>query len=111
MKRKGFTLLEVLTATVIAGLTITAGFRLIAMSYSLLGAIEGERELIYAAQTIWMRFRTDKDMPSSGTDDELNIKWEATEESIPVIDDYELRYRKVTITLSDGRETVIYVAE
>ena len=103
-------MMEVLTATVIAGLTITAGFRLIAMSYSLLGAVEGERELINAAQTIWMRFRTDKDMASSGTDDDLNIKWETKELSIPV-DDYELKYRRVTITLVDGRQTDIYVAE
>ena len=102
--------MEILTATAIAGLTITAGFRLIAMSYSLLGAVEGERELINAAQTIWMRFRTDKDMASSGTDDELNIKWEAEEKSIPV-DEYELKYRQVTITLADGRETQIYIAE
>ena len=109
-RRKGFTLMEILTATAIAGLTITAGFRLIAMSYSLLGAVEGERELINAAQTIWMRFRTDKDMASSGTDDELNIKWEAEEKSIPV-DEYELKYRQVTITLADGRQTEIYIAE
>ena len=102
--------MEVLTATAIAGLTITAGFRLIAMSYSLLGAIEAERELINAAQTIWMRFRTDKDMASSGTDDELNIKWETKDKSIP-IDEYELKYRQVTITLADGRETQIYIAE
>ena len=102
--------MEVLTATAIAGLTITAGFRLIAMSYSLLGAVEGERELINAAQTIWMRFRTDKDMASSGTDDELNVKWEAKEKSIPV-DEYELKYRQVTITLADGRQTEIYIAE
>ncbi len=103
--------MEVLTATAIAGLTITAGFRLIAMSYSLLGAIEGERELINAAQTIWMRFRTDKDMPSNGTDDELKIKWETKDLSIPVVDEYELKYRRVTITLADGRETEIYIAE
>ncbi len=109
-KRKGFTLMEVLTATTIAGLTITAGFRLIAMSYSLLGAIEAERELINAAQTIWMRFRTDKDMASSGTDDELNIKWETKDLSLTV-DEYELKYRRVTITLADGRETDIYIAE
>ena len=102
--------MEVLTATTIAGLTITAGFRLIAMSYSLLGAIEAERELINAAQTIWMRFRTDSDMASSGTDDELNIKWEAKEQTL-TIDDFELRYRRVTITLADGRETDIYIAE
>ena len=102
--------MEVLTATTIAGLTITAGFRLIAMSYSLLGAIEAERELINAAQTIWMRFRTDSDMASSGTDDELNIKWETKDLSL-TIDEYELKYRRVTITLADGRETDIYIAE
>lgn len=102
--------MEVLTATTIAGLTITAGFRLIAMSYSLLGAVEGERELINAAQTIWMRFRTDKDMASNGTDDELNIKWETKDLSLPV-DEYELKYRRVTITLADGRATEIYIAE
>ena len=107
---KGFTLLEVLTATAIAGLTITAGFRLIAMSYNLLGAVEGERALITAAQTIWMRFRTDKEMPSSDTDDELNLSWEAKDISVSV-EDYELRYRRITIKLADGRETDIYVAE
>ena len=109
--RKGFTLMEVLAATVIAGLTITAGFRLIAMSYSLLGSLETERELIAAAQKIWLAFRTDNDMESNGHDDDNNIKWETKNMSAPVGDDYELKFRQVTITTASGRETVIYIAE
>ena len=110
MRHKGFTLMEVLVATAVAGLVITAGFRLIAMSYRLLGEIRGERELIAAAQEIWLRFRIDEDMPSSGQDDKKGISWRAEDGSIPV-DDYELKYRKVTVTIEDGRSTVIYVSQ
>ena len=102
--------MEVLVATAIAGLVVTAGFRLIAMSYRLLGEIDGERELISAANEIWLRFRIDDDMPSSGTDDEKGISWRAENASIP-IDEYELKYRKVTVTTKSGRSTVIYVNE
>lgn len=102
--------MEVLVATAIAGLVVTAGFRLIAMSYRLLGEIDGERELISAANEIWLRFRIDSDMPSSGTDDEKGISWRAENTSIP-IDDYELKYRKVTVTTKSGRSTIIYVNE
>lgn len=108
--RRGFTLMEVLVATAVAGLVITAGFRLIAMSYRLLGEVRGERELVAAAQEVWLRFRVDADMPSSGKDDDKGYSWKADNESIPV-DDYELKYRKVTVTTEDGRSTVIYVSE
>ncbi len=102
--------MEVLVATAIAGLVITAGFRLIAMSYKLLGEIQGERDLISAAHEVWLRFRVEEDMPSSGNDDKKGYSWKAEDSSIPV-DDYELKYRKVTVTITDGRSTVIYVAE
>lgn len=110
MRHKGFTLMEVLVATAIAGLVITAGFRLIAMSYRLLGEIQGERELIAAAQEVWLRFRIDKDTPSSGKNEDKGYSWQAENGSIPV-DDYELKYRKVTVTVRDERSTVIYVSE
>ena len=110
MMRRGFTLMEVLVATAIAGLVITAGFRLIAMSYRLLGEIQGERDLVSAAQEVWLRFRVDEDMPSSGNDDKKGYSWKAEEQSVP-IEDYELKYRKVTVTIIDGRSTVIYVSE
>ncbi len=102
--------MEVLVATAIAGLVITAGFRLIAMSYKLLGEIQGERDLVSAAQEVWLRFRVDDDMPSSGEDDKKGYSWSAEEQSVS-IEDYELKYRKVTVTIADGRSTVIYVAE
>ena len=110
MKHKGFTLMEVLVATAVAGLVITAGFRLIAMSYRLLGEIQGERDLISAAQEVWLRFRVDEDMPSSGNDDKKGYSWSTEDMSVPV-DSYELKYRKVTIKIGDGRSTVIYVAK
>ena len=105
--------MEVLVATAIAGLVITAGFRLMAMSYRLLGELHGERELISAAQYIWLRFRTEKDMPSSGTDDKLSVRWEAREMSVPVAslgDDFEFKYRQVTIRDDAGNEAYIYVS-
>ena len=106
----GFTLTEVLVATAVAGLVISAGFRLFAMSYRLLAEIQSERELYSAAQEIWFRFRTEKDMPSSGKDDKKNISW-STENSSLSVEDYELKYRKVTVTIANGRSTVIYVLE
>ena len=102
--------MEVLVATAVAGLVITAGFRLIAMSYRLLSEIESERELISASNEIWLRFRIEEDMPSSGNDDKKGYSWRAEDMSVPV-EDYELKYRKVTITVKDGRSTVIYVSE
>ncbi len=109
-RHKGFTLMEVLVSVAIAGLVITAGFRLIAMSYRLMGELEAERELISAAQEIWLRFRVDEDMPDNGTDDKKHISWQSQRVSVPV-DEYEMTYRRVTITTEGGRSTIIYVAE
>ena len=109
-KRGGFTLMEVLVSVAIAGLVISAGFRLIAMSYKLMGELQAERELTAAAQNIWLRFRVDEDMPDNGTDDKNNITWRAEKRSITV-DEYELTFKRVTITTEAGRSTVIYVAE
>ena len=109
-RHSGFTLMEVLVSVAIAGLVISAGFRLIAMSYRLMGELQAERELISASQNIWLRFRVDPDMPDNGTDDENNITWQSQKLSIPV-DEYELTFRRVTITTAGGRETMIYVAE
>ena len=102
--------MEVLIATAISGLVITAGFRLVAMSYKLLGEVESERELISAAENIWLRFRLDEDMPDSGTDDDTGVKWQTRDMSVAV-DEYELKYREVTITIPNGKTTTIYVAE
>lgn len=102
--------MEVLVATAVAGLVITAGYRLIAMSYKLMAELQGERELSAAAQEIWLRFRVDEDMPDNGTDDKKGISWRAENVSVPV-DDYELKFRRVTVSIAEGRSTVIYVDE
>ena len=102
--------MEVLVATAIAGLVITAGFRLIGMSYKLLSEIEIERQLIEAARDIWLRFRIDEDMPDNGTDDKNHISWSSQKVSVPV-DDYELTFKRVTVSIGEGRSTIIYVAE
>ena len=101
--------MEVLVAIAIAGLVISAGFRLIAMSYRLMSEIEGERDLIAAAQRIWLRFRTEEDMPDSGRDDENNITWRAEKSSVPV-DDMELNFKRVTVS-TNNRSMIIYVPE
>ena len=110
MKHKGFTLMEVLVSVAIAGLVISAGFRLIAMSYKLLGELESERELISAANNIWLRFKVDKDMPDNGTDDKNHITRSSQTVSVPV-DEYELTFKRVIIRIGDGRTTMIYVQE
>ena len=108
--KRGFTLMEVLVSVAIAGLVISGGFRLIAMSYKLLGELQTERELISAAEKIWLRFKIDDDMPDNGTDDETKISWRSDNISVPV-DDYELKYKRVTVTIESGRSTIIYIAE
>lgn len=110
MRRKGFTLMEVLVSVAIAGLVITAGFRLIAMSYKLMGELQAERDLISAAQEIWLRFRVDKDMPDNGNDDKKHITWESKKVSVPV-DEYELTFKRVTVSIGERHSTVIYVPE
>ena len=109
-KHTGFTLMEVLVSVAVAGLVITAGFRLIAMSYRLLGELQSERELTSAAQNIWLRFRVDKEMPDNGTDDKKNITWSSQKVSVP-IDDYEFTFKRVTVSILGGRTTIIYVPE
>ena len=102
--------MEVLVSVAIAGLVISAGFRLVGMSYKLMGELQSERDLISAAQNIWLRFRIDDSMSDNGTDDKNNIKWSAERKSVPVDKDYELKFKRVTVTVGE-RSTVIYVAE
>lgn len=102
--------MEVLVSVAVAGLVITAGFRLIAMSYKLMGELQAERDLISAAQNIWLRFRVDGDMPDNGTDDKNHITWSSQKVTVPV-DEYELTFKRVTVSTGEGRSTIIYVAE
>ena len=69
-------------AVAIAGLVVSAGFRLIAMSLRSLAEVRAERELAAAAQKIWLEFRTKEDTPDKGEMD--GASWEAERDSVPV---------------------------
>ncbi|MCR4819476.1 MAG: prepilin-type N-terminal cleavage/methylation domain-containing protein [Fretibacterium sp.] len=104
-RRGGFTLMEVLVAVAIAGLVVSAGFRLISMSLRSLAEIQGERGLTAAAQKLWLRFRTEEDMPDSGRED--GVEWRTERDSVP-IESYELPFKRLTVTVGD-RSMVLYL--
>ena len=106
--RRAFTLMEVLVAVAIAGLVIAAGFRLIGLSLRSLAEVRLERELVVAARRIWLEFRTKEDMPDKGEKD--GVSWESELDSVPVVGDMELPFRRVRVTLR-GRSMVLYLPQ
>ena len=92
-------------AVAVAGLVVAAGFRLIAMSLRSLAELQGERELKAAAEGIWLRFRTEADMPDSGKED--GVEWRTERDSVP-IEGYELPFRRVTVK-TGSRSMVLYL--
>ena len=105
--RRGFTLMEVLVAVAIVGMVVAGGVRLITMSLRSLSEIAAERALTAAAQRIWLRFRTEKDMPDSGREED--VEWRTEIDSVP-IEDLELPFRRVTVSMGK-RSMVIYLHE
>ena len=107
-RRGGFTLMEVMVAVAIAGLVFTAGFRLISMSFRSLSEIQQERELTAAAERIWLKFRTQEDTPDKGEED--GVKWETELDSVPVVDDMELSFKRVKVSVGE-RSMIIYLPQ
>ena len=99
--------MEVLIAVAIAGLVVAAGFRLLSMSFRSMAEINRERELVSAARKLWLRFRTEEGVPDSGKED--GVEWSTEPGSVP-IEDFELRFRRVTVT-AGGRSMVIYLPQ
>ena len=106
--RRGFTLMEVLVAVAIAGLVIAAGFRLITMSMRSLAELRAERELVAAAQRVWLEFRAKEDTPDKG--EREGTAWESELDSVPVVGDMELLFRRVRVTRG-GRSMVLYLPQ
>jgi prepilin-type N-terminal cleavage/methylation domain-containing protein len=107
-RRGAFTLTEVLVAVAIVGLVTTGGFRLIGISLRTLSEVRAEQELTSEARKIWLEFLTKEDMPDSGEKD--GVKWSVTTDSVPVIDDMELTFRKLAVEYKE-REMVLYLPE
>jgi prepilin-type N-terminal cleavage/methylation domain-containing protein len=107
-RRGGFTLLEVLVAVAIVGLVTAGGFKLIALSLRTLAEVSVERELVNEAQKVYLDFLTKEDMPDSGEKD--GVKWEVETDSVPVVDELELTFRRLTVEYKE-REMVLYLPE
>ena len=106
-RRRGFTLMEVLVAVAVAGLVVAGGFRLLSLSLRTLAEIQRERELLSAAQRLWLRFRTEDGVPDSGSEE--GVEW-ATEKDSVKLDDLELPFRRVTVTVG-GRSMTLYLPQ
>lgn len=94
-------------AVAVAGLVVAAGFRLVGMSLRSLAEVDAERALTEAAEQIWLRLRTELDMPDSGKDGD--VEWRTERDSVPV-GDLELPFRRVTVT-RDGRSMILYLPD
>ena len=108
MKHRGFTLIEVLVAIAIVSLVITAGFRLISMSLWSLNEVRDERDLVNAAQKVQLDYLTQEGMPDTGEKD--GVKWKVTTDSVPVVKELELTFRKLTVEYKK-REMTLYLPE
>ncbi|MDR2179872.1 MAG: type II secretion system GspH family protein [Synergistaceae bacterium] len=107
-RREGFTLLEVLVAVAIVGLVTVGGFKLIALSLRTLSEVRVEKELVNEAQKVYLDFLTKEDMPDSGEKD--GVKWKVETDSVPVVDDLELTFRRLTVEYKE-RELVLYLPQ
>ena len=115
-RRRGLTLLEVLVAVAVAGLVIAAGFKLIVLSLNTLSLVTAEQALVNEAQKVYLYFLAKKDLPDTGErkdgeDAEAYVvKWKVDTDSVPVADDLELTFRRLTVEYRD-REMVLYLPE
>ncbi|MDR1741300.1 MAG: type II secretion system GspH family protein [Synergistaceae bacterium] len=113
--RRGFTLMEVLVAVVIVGMTAAAGYGLIGVSLRSLAAADVERELVQEAQLVYMDFLTKSDMPDKGEKHDLKetdnmVRWSTDPDSIPVAEGAELTFRTLTVEYRD-REMTLYLPD
>ncbi|GHS94759.1 hypothetical protein AGMMS50276_08180 [Synergistales bacterium] len=110
--QNGFTLIEVMVSVVVVSLVITAGYTLIGVSLRTLSMVDTERILLSEAQKVYLDFLTQSDMADSGERHEEGspyvVKWSVETDSVPVVDELELTFRRLTVEIGD-REIVLFL--
>ncbi|GHV39730.1 hypothetical protein FACS1894187_20030 [Synergistales bacterium] len=113
-RKNGFTLIEVMVSVVVVSLVITAGYTLIGVSLRMLSMVETERALLSEAQKIYLDFLTQSDMTDTGEKQEEGspyiVKWSVETDSVPVVDELELTFRRLTVEIGD-REIVLFLQD
>ena len=101
-------MIEVLVSVAIIGLVTAGGFKLIAMSLRRLADVKLEQELVNEAQKVYIEFLTKEDMSDSGEED--GVKWRTETDSVPVVEDLELTFRRLVVEYRD-REIILYLPD
>jgi prepilin-type N-terminal cleavage/methylation domain-containing protein len=113
-RKDGFTLIEVMVSVVVVSLVITAGYTLIGVSLRMLAMVDTERALLSEAQKVYLDFLTKGDMADSGERQGESgsytgvVKWSVETDSVPVVDELELTFRRLTVEIGD-REIVLFL--
>lgn len=101
-------------SVVVVSLVITAGYTLIGVSLRMLSMVETERALLSEAQKIYLDFLTQSDMTDTGEKQEEGspyiVKWSVETDSVPVVDELELTFRRLTVEIGD-REIVLFLQD
>ena len=106
LRKRGFTLLEVLVAVVILGFAATACFRLMVMSGSTLREVQVQRELLNRTREIQFSSLYE-DFPESGKDGEMI--WKTRKISQPVFGGkWQIAYRRLDLNYK-GRTITVYL--
>ena len=101
-RRNGFTLIEVMVALAIVALVVTGGFSLIGNAARTLAEIDEQRVLMDAAQKLHLDFLTKEGMADGGEKD--GVSWKVQNDSLPVIGDVELTFRKLIVEYKGERK-------
>ena len=98
----------------IISLTVVGGFRLIVVSLRGLAEVDIEHELLNEAQIVYLEYMTKEDMSDKGEKKAANetdiVKWKVETDSVPVFDEIELTFRRLTVEYRE-REMVLYLPE
>lgn len=107
MRRRGFTLLEVLVAVTILGLAATGALRLAMISQKAVAEVVFQRELLDQARALQILFLGGASVPDESTSGDLAWRIEKVDQSV-MNDLTTIQFRKLHVTYRD-RSVLFYL--